>query len=40
MYIRPVFIPLGIEYIRSLIKVAQTAYQTEAIHEAAFSLLH
>ena len=31
----PVFIPLRIEYVRFLIKVAQTAQLSEAIHEAA-----
>ena len=33
--VRPFLIPLGLEYLRFLIKVAQTAYQTEAIHEVA-----
>ena len=33
----PVFIPLRLEYVRFLIEVAQTAYLSEAIHEAATS---
>ena len=36
----PFLIPLGVEYVRFLIKVAQTAHLSEAVQEAAFSLLH
>jgi len=31
----PVFIPLGLEYVRFLIKVAQTAHLSKAVQEAA-----
>ena len=35
--VRPVFIPLRLEYVRFLIKVAQTTHLSKAIHEPATS---